>query len=348
MRIYLDESKCKTALEPFSLIRHCADIRVGILSIKEKWIALLGESASIITGEQDKENAVAVPANIIPRADNYAAIIDYCRNGKDPFTIPDISYLQHPWNIFQMNDDAIRNDFAWITKNRSSPQPDAGNRITGTAIFIEEGASVSMAMLNATTGPIYIGKNVTIMEGAMIRGPFAALEGAVIKMGAKIYGATTIGVECTAGGEIKNSVLFDYSNKAHDGYLGDSVIGSWCNLGAGTSNSNVKNTGGAVTLELPSGEKFSAGNKAGLILGDYSRTAINTSIYTGTWAGICCNIFGNEIPGTTIPHFSWNKQTYRIDKAIADISNWKQMKRQRLTEEEVTILKNLHKKLISK
>ncbi len=194
----------------------------------------------------------------------------------------EVKSIQYPWDIFHLNDWAIRQDFEMITKDRKSKAiPDSNKLINASNIFLEKGAMVEHSILNASAGPIYIGKNAKVMEGAIIRGPFAMGEGACVKMGAKIYGATSLGPHCVAGGEIKNSVLFGYSNKAHDGYLGDSVVGEWCNLGAGTTNSNLKNNAGDVKVWTPKGQ-VNAGLKCGVMMGDYSRTAINTSINTGT------------------------------------------------------------------
>lgn len=183
------------------------------------------------------------------------------------------------------------------------------------------------------------------MEGAVIRGPFALCEGAVVKMGARIYGATTIGPYSIVGGEIKNSVIQGYSNKAHDGYLGDSVIGEWCNLGAGTSNSNLKNNAGEVNVWHEQGQQFmNVGQKCGLLMGDYSRSAINTSFNTGTVTGICCNVFGNGLTPKYIPNFSWgvnDEPKYELEKAIVDIMNWKRLKNQQLGTEEEKQLRNI-------
>ncbi len=174
--------------------------------------------------------------------------------------------------------------------------------INAKDIFIEQGARLAHCMLNASNGPIYIGKHAEIMEGSFIRGPFALCEGAVVKMGSKIYGATTIGPYCTVGGEIKNSVFLGYSNKAHDGYLGDAVIGEWCNLGAGTSNSNLKNNASDVKVwHNPSKDYIRAGIKCGLLMGDYSRAAINTSFNTGTVTGICANILRKGLRLNSFP-----------------------------------------------
>jgi UDP-N-acetylglucosamine diphosphorylase/glucosamine-1-phosphate N-acetyltransferase len=181
------------------------------------------------------------------------------------------------------------------------------------------------------------------MEGTLIRGPVAICNNAVIKMGTRLYGGTTIGPYCTAGGEIKNSVFFAYSNKAHDGYIGDSVIGEWCNLGAGTSNSNIKNTASPVVVYTPNGPK-TAGTKCGVIMGDYSRTAINTSINTGTVIGVCANVYGQGLTPKYIPSFSWGSEgveRYRLEKAFEDISNWKSFKGSELSESEKSFLQHI-------
>jgi UDP-N-acetylglucosamine diphosphorylase/glucosamine-1-phosphate N-acetyltransferase len=257
-----------------------------------------------------------------------------------------VKSIQFPWEIFQLNDYAIREDFNLLTQKRRSQKISKTNKVTKQGnIFIEKGAIVEHCFLNASEGPIYIGKNSLIMEGSAIRGPFACGEEAVIKMNSKIYGATTIGPFCTAGGEIKNSVFFAYSNKAHDGYIGDSVIGEWCNLGAGTTNSNVKNNASNVKVWTPKGE-MSAGQKCGVFMGDYSKTAINTSINTGTVIGVCSNIFEKGLTPKYVPNFSWGcdgVQRYSLDKAFSDIDNWKKLKGSSLTEKEKTILTYIFK-----
>ena len=234
-----------------------------------------------------------------------------------------------------------------ITNERHSQPIPPSNRVIGNEnIFLEEGARVEHTILNASNGPIYIGKNAEIMEGCMVRGPFALCEGAVLKMGAKVYGATTIGPYCVAAGEIKNSVLFDHSNKAHDGYLGDSVIGSWCNLGAGTTNSNLKNTAGPVKVWFNAASEYiTVGDKCGLLMGDYSRSAINTSFTTGSLIGLCCHIFGNYFPPKLVANFTWGKERYIFDKLLVDINNWKKLKGSKLTEQETETLQQLYSQL---
>jgi UDP-N-acetylglucosamine diphosphorylase / glucose-1-phosphate thymidylyltransferase / UDP-N-acetylgalactosamine diphosphorylase / glucosamine-1-phosphate N-acetyltransferase / galactosamine-1-phosphate N-acetyltransferase len=230
-----------------------------------------------------------------------------------------------------------------ITKGRKSQKISSGNNLTGSNIFIEKSARVEHSYLNSEEGPIYIGKDVTIMEGSMLRGPIAICEGSTVKMGSKIYGATTIGPKCIVGGEIKNTIFFGNSNKAHDGYLGDSVIGEWCNMGAGTSNSNIKNNASPVMVWTPIGLK-KAGLKCGVLMGDYSRTAINTSINTGTVIGVSCNVFGNGLTPKYVPNFSWGSdgvERYELEKAFSDIDAWKSLKDESVTESEKSILKHI-------
>jgi UDP-N-acetylglucosamine diphosphorylase/glucosamine-1-phosphate N-acetyltransferase len=243
-----------------------------------------------------------------------------------------------------MNQWAIEKDFALLTEGRKSQKLSETNKTTNESdIFIEKGACVEHCFLNAEEGPIYIGRNALVMEGAMLRGPVAVCDKAVVKMGTRIYGATTVGPACTVGGEIKNSVFFANSNKAHDGYIGDSVIGEWCNMGAGTSNSNVKNNASNVMLWTPGG-LVSVGLKCGVIMGDYSRTAINTSINTGTVIGVSSNVISNGLTPKYIPSFSWGSEgveRYQFEKALVDIQNWKSLKQQTVSENEITILKHI-------
>ena len=343
MNIFLDDSKCRKQLFPFSLTRHVADIRVGILSIREKWSHL--SQAIIYTHEKNiPENALVISANIIPTQQNVSVLLKAAIDKIAVMDNDDIKIIHHPWQIFQLNDWALRHDFELITKSKVSQKISSTNNcINEKNIFIEEGAVVEYTFLNAALGPVYIGKNAEVMEGSMIRGPFSLGENSVLKMGSKIYGATSIGPQCLAGGEIKNSVMFGYSNKAHDGYLGDSVVGEWCNLGAGTSNSNVKNTGGEVKYILnKKKDSLPAGNKAGLLMADYSRSSINTSFNTGTIVGVCCNIFGSNVVEKYVDNFSWGNERYIFEKALKDITNWKKMKQQELSQQEIEMLQQLY------
>jgi UDP-N-acetylglucosamine diphosphorylase/glucosamine-1-phosphate N-acetyltransferase len=385
-KIIFTEEFCQPEnLHPFTLTRQIQDIRVGILTIREKWERMLGlpsfdkkeddykdldRSTHINDAAQDGDICFMIHGNVLPTIKLVKAA-KKLRNGEFlsvkgsegivfRFTKNEIEekhkikvkkavmireepvIIQYPWHIFQSNDRAIGEDFELLTKKRKSQPISKTNKvIKSSGIFIEKGATVEHCLLNASKGPIYIGKNAEVMEGCMIRGPFAMGEGSLLKMGTKIYGATTLGPYCIGGGEIKNSVLFGYSNKAHDGYLGDSVIGEWCNLGAGTSNSNLKNNASEIRLWTPGG-KMNAGKKCGVMMGDYSRTAVNTAINTGSVIGVCCNVFGNGLTPKHIPGFSWGSDgidRYRFEKALEDIEAWKQLKGSTLTDNERSVLK---------
>lgn len=343
MKIYLDDHLYSSFLAPFTTTRHLAEMRVGILTIAEKWGMLTDAEIVLCSGIEKVEDGCIVPAHLIPTLANVDLILKAAAQNNSFHLIPNLLQVTMPWHLFMLNATAITEDFEIMTAGRTSAPIPAGTRaIAPERIFIEPGAQVLMSSLNATDGPIYIGKNVLLMEGSLIRGPFAACEGAVVKMGATIYSGTTVGPYCVVGGEIKNSILMGYSNKAHEGYLGDSVIGEWCNLGAGTSNSNVKNTGGLVKY-ITGKDKIAAiaGHKAGLLMGDYSRAAINTSFNTGTVVGVCCNIFG-EMPAKYVNHFSWGKERYIFEKALVDIANWKKMKGRVLSEAEIITLQHIY------
>ena len=384
-KIIFTEEFCQPEnLHPFTLTRQIQDIRIGILTIREKWEKMLNLPSYDRKEDdyKDQERSVSldevvgddvwfmIHGNILPVPglikvirklkngefisvnDNAGIIFRFTKNeikGKHKIKVTravsvqsDIKTICFPWNIFQFNDWAIRQDFVQLTQKRKSQPVSRTNKvIKPSQIFIEKGAKAEHCVLNATTGPIYIGKNATVMEGSIIRGPFALCEGATLKMGTKVYGATTIGPYSVAGGEIKNSVLFGYSNKAHDGYLGDSVIGEWCNIGAGTNNSNLKNNVSEVKVWTPKGE-MDVGVKCGMMMGDYSRTAVNTSINTGSVIGVCCNVFGNGLTPKYIPDFSWGSEgliRYDISKAITDVENWKKLKGKSLSDYEKNILK---------
>jgi len=348
MNILLDDISVKNSLFPFGVIRSVAHIRIGILTILEKWQFYFSEKVFIASENPslsfDGPEWIRYPANFIPSHEFLKKI--FHRKEKLPFT-PDCKILEHPWQIFEYNDWAIRQDFKMITENRISEKIPSSCRGIGIEnIFIERGARLDFSILNAEAGPIYIAENSEIQEGCMLRGPVAVGKGSRLKMGTKIYGATTIGPYCLAGGEIKNSILMAFSNKAHDGYLGDSVIGEWCNLGAGTSNSNLKNNASIVKMWSKVDNSFiNAGTKCGLLMGDYSRCAINTSFNTGTIVGVCCSIFGNPFPSKFTDNFSWGKEKYIFEKAIEDINNWKKLKNSEITEQEVQSLKSIYQQI---
>jgi len=382
--IFTEEFCQPERLFPFTLTRQIQDIRVGILTIREKWEMMLGlpsfdkkeddykdlERSVNIDETVSKGACFVIHGNILPTTKLIKAI-NRLKNGefiaakegagvvfrvskneiKEKHKIKvnravslkeEIKTIQYPWDIFQLNNWAIERDFELLINNRKSqPISKTNSVIKSSRIFLEKGARMEHCIINASAGPVYIGKNAEVMEGSYIRGPLAVCEGAVLKMGSKVYGATTIGPYCIGGGEIKNSVLFGYSNKAHDGYLGDSVIGEWCNLGAGTTNSNLKNNAGPVKVWTPAGE-MNAGIKCGVMMGDYSRTAINTSINTGTVISVACNVFNAGLTPKYIPAFSWGSEgikRYEFEKALNDIANWKKLKEKNITNNEKKILK---------
>ena len=339
--ILLDDFQCRERLFPFTHIRHASDIRVGIFTIREKWERLTSGSVGDFTGTKP-EGAVVIPADIIPEKNNFQQILAACIQSREP-EAKDILRLNHPWQIFEFNARCLKADFALLSSSADFTAGEDNKLINTEEIIIESGADVSHSIINATDGPVYIAAGAKVMEGSMIRGPFAMLENSVVKMGARIYGATTLGPSCIAGGEIKNSVFFGYSNKAHDGYLGDSVIGEWCNIGAGSSNSNIRNNASAATYILNQGASpIRAGLKAGLLMGDFSRCAINTSFYTASVTGICCNIFGPSIPPKYSGHFTWGASIYEWEKACVDMENWMRLKGRSLSSELTQKLLSLY------
>ncbi|HMG83886.1 MAG TPA: putative sugar nucleotidyl transferase [Ferruginibacter sp.] len=350
MKIILDDTFTKQQLYPFTAIRNAADIRIGILTIREKWEKILGYAISTNDAEKASSNEKDAPAfissDIVPTKKWLDKML---ANGVGENMLQDeteVRVLQHAFDIVKNNDWALRKDFELITTGRQSQPISSTNKVIAPEnIFIEEGAKVEYSILNASAGPIYIGKNAEVMEGCMIRGSFAMCEGAILKMGAKVYGATTLGPNCVGAGEIKNTVMFANSNKGHDGYLGDSVLGEWCNLGAGTTNSNVKNTAAHVRMwDNAKDDYIDVGYKAGLLMGDYSRAAINTSFNTGTVVGICCNIFESGFPSKKVDDFTWGNKKYELEKALEHIDNWKKLKGQYLTQQEKDILITLYNK----
>jgi UDP-N-acetylglucosamine diphosphorylase/glucosamine-1-phosphate N-acetyltransferase len=347
-------------LLPLTFTRPTSEIRIGILTIKEKWEKYLKQSCSYITKEylsnkfllnQEQYN-ILINGSILPN-DPLFKEIEELKPGQTLVKDNDIiaGYLEkqeieafrnkelrdieikefkgellkinYPWQIFQYNGEALKHDFKLLTDGRTSAPLSDTNRVIGSeSIFIEEGAIVEFSTLNTSKGPVYIGKDAEIMENSSIRGPFAMCEHAVVKMGAKIYGPTTLGPYCKAGGEINNSVFWGYSNKAHDGFLGNSVIGQWCNLGADTNNSNLKNNYAQVKLWNYVEERFlkTSLQFCGLIMGDHSKCGINTMFNTGTVVGVNANIFGEGFPRNFIPSFAWGGtkgfQVYKLNKAL--------------------------------
>lgn len=356
MNYILFDGSVRNQLLPFTFTRPVADIRIGILTIREKWEKCLGSTITTVTEDYlsekwpmvELEHNVLINASFTPTADlvkkiqaleeNSAIFFGeeplafYAAEGKEvdfdsyevsQYESEDILRIERPWDIYSKNHEAIRRDFELLTEGRKSqPIPDGFQTINPESIFIEEGAVLRSGSLNASDGPIYIGANTEIMEGSLIRGPFALCEGAIVKMGAKIYTGTTIGPYCKVGGEVNNSVMFAYSNKGHDGFLGNSVLGEWCNLGADTNTSNMKNNYTHVRLwDYESGRFINTGLQfCGLMMGDHSKCGINTMFNTGTVVGVSANVYGSGYPRNFIPAFSWGSSagmtTYRTNKAF--------------------------------
>ncbi|MDR6967957.1 UDP-N-acetylglucosamine diphosphorylase/glucosamine-1-phosphate N-acetyltransferase [Flavobacterium arsenatis] len=341
MNYILFDGTVRNALLPFTFTRPVADIRVGILTIREKWEKYLGSTTTSLTEEYlsekfpmvELEENVMINASFLPN-DVLAELVSNLEPNQAVFkgeeviafftqdsqeevdfdTYDVIEYnddcitIEHTWDIFQKNDAALREDFELLTEDRKSqPIPKTVNVIAPENIFIEEGAKLEFVTLNASTGPIYIGKNAEIMEGSVIRGPFALCESGRVKLATKVYGATTVGPHSVIGGEVSNSVLFGYSNKGHDGFLGNSVLGEWCNIGADSNNSNLKNNYEEVKLWSYETEGFAKTGLqfCGLMMGDHSKCGINTMFNTGTVVGVSSNIFGSGFPRNFVPSFSW-------------------------------------------
>ena len=383
MNYILFDDYTRNNLLPFTFTKPVADIRFGILTIREKWERFLNCKTSSLTEnylsikfplrKEEKNtliNGSFCPNNILvdeiinlktnqalvfedsiialhlPAADIDILFDESADNLENIKSKSNPLRLQNLWDIFSKNGEALNEDFIQITKNRKSAKISNTNKlINANDIFAEEDAIIEYATLNATAGPIYIGKNAEIMEGSAIRGSFALCENATVKMNAKIYGPTTIGPYSKVGGEINNSVIFGYSNKAHDGFLGNSVIGEWCNLGADTNNSNLKNNYDEVKLwNYPTKKFIKTGMQfCGLFMGDHSKCGINTMFNTGTVVGANANIFGDGFQRNFIPSFSWGGTSgfvdYDIDKAIEVAERVYQRRNLEFTDTDKNILK---------
>jgi len=341
MNYILFDGDVRNALLPFTYTKPVADIRIGILTIREKWESYLGLTTTTITEEYleekypmvEMEENILINASFLPTKHLVEKIKELSKNeaifkGEDVIAFytsdsqeevnfdeykqiefeEDILQVKNTWDIFSLNAEALQQDFDLIFEGRASqPIPEGTRYINKENIFIEEGAEITFATLNASKGPIYIGKDAVILENSAVKGPFAMCEKAVLKMGTKIYGATTLGPFCKVGGEVNNSVLFAYSSKGHDGYLGNSVIGEWCNLGADTNNSNLKNNYAEVKLwNYDTGRFAKTGLQfCGLMMGDHSKCGINSMFNTGTVIGVSTNLFGSGFFRNFVPSFSW-------------------------------------------
>ena len=378
--IILFDGPQREDLLPLTFTRPVAEIRVGITTLTEKWQFLTGSICSWLTEDylairyqiHLKEDNLFVNGGIVPDETLVEAIMKLEKGellcsgeiiiayrsekslndkGSDKGSMKQISYpgellcILNSWDIFELNDRVLRDDFKRITKGRKSGPVSTSNRVFGDGdLFLEEGAKVEGAIINTVTGPVYIGRNAEIMEGSVIRGPLALCEYASLKMGAKIYGATTLGPYCKAGGEVHNSVFFGYTSKAHDGYLGNAVLGEWCNLGADTNNSNLKNNYALVKLWNYRKEKFmdTGLQFCGLIMGDHSKCGINTMFNTGTVVGVSANIYGAGFPRNFIPSFTWGGPggvvDYRADIAFETVEIVMARRNKSLTDEDKAIL----------
>jgi UDP-N-acetylglucosamine diphosphorylase/glucosamine-1-phosphate N-acetyltransferase len=375
--VLFDDHNRKNLL-PLVFTRPVADIRVGILTIREKWEKLLGEKTSSLTEPylSDKwslvkaDDNIFINASILPNRELVDEILKLetdcalikeediiaMRFSSDDIwnevtnaieTDADYVKINYAWDIFEKNPDAIADDFALLTEGRKSAPLSKTVRTTNPEnIFIENGAKVEHAILNASEGPIYIGKNAEVMENAVIRGPFAMCEHAKVRIGAMIYKGTTLGPYCKVGGEVENSVLFGYSNKPHDGFMGHSVIGEWCNIAAGTITSNLNNSYQPVRVWNYIQERFIQTNRqfVGLIMGDHSKTGINTTFNTGTVVGVFCNVFGIGYQKNFISSFSWGGETstaYNLKKAIETAKIVYMRRSKELTKEDETMIKTI-------
>lgn len=382
MNYILYDGAVRDALLPFTFTRPVADIRVGILTIREKWEKYLGNTTTTLTEDylSDKypmvemEHNIMINASFLPnellvelifnlkenqlviKGDEIIAF--YTTSSQEEVDLENYEWIgyeeeclqiEHTWDIFQKNDTALREDFDLLTQDRvSAPLPATVQVIAPEHVFIEEGAQLQFVTLNASTGPIYIGKDAEIMEGSVIRGPFALGEHAQIKMGTKIYGATTVGPHCKAGGELNNVVMFGYSNKGHDGFLGNAVLGEWCNIGADSNNSNLKNNYENVKLWNYESQRFeSTGLQfCGLMMGDHSKCGINTMFNTGTVVGVCANIFGAGFPRNYIANFTWGGaqgvQAYLPNKAFETARIVMSRRNLEFSEQDAALLQHVY------
>ncbi len=385
--VFFDDNAIVTNLRPFTFTRPISHIRMGILTIHEKWEKYLGTDSSSnytephlegkyslkIKGENLCINSCVLPDDSLVKAvkdlkvdqmlfqndewlagiftDQLKADFDECN--MKPFEIVEysgtVSRVQNTWDIFSMCGKELEKDFQLLTSGKTSQLISTTNTIIGDAskIFLAPGAKIEAAVLNTTSGYIYIDADAEVMEGCMIRGPFYLGEHSQLKMGAKIYGATSLGPHCKVGGEVNNSVMFGYSSKAHDGFLGNSVLGEWCNLGADTNNSNLKNNYAEVKVWHYGKKSFvkTGLQFCGLIMGDHSKSGINTMFNTGTVVGVSANIFGDGFPRNYIPSFSWGGAagftSYKLKDAIETAKLVYQRRNMVFDDEEQGIFKYL-------
>ncbi len=380
MHLILFDDHSWDNLLPLTFTRPVSGLRVGILSIAEKWERDLGMNSSAFTRHhlsvkfpfKSGEDNLWVNGSLLPHNELVETILALkpeeslemdgtllavrTRGTSDQFKVDQwlgkgksytgtFSLVDFPWKIFVLNGQEIEADFTRITQGRKGEKLSETVRVMEPEnVFVEEGFKGEHFTLNASLGPVYLGKDSEIMEGSVIRGPFALCEGSTVKLAAKIYGPTTIGPFCKAGGEINNSVFQANSNKSHDGYLGNAVLGEWCNLGADTNSSNLKNNYSEVAIwNYPSKGYIKTGRQfCGLIMGDHSKCGINTMFNTGTVVGVSANIFGSGFQAKFIPSFSWGGATgfttYKLDKALETATLVLERKEDQLPEEDRAIM----------
>lgn len=377
--ILVDDSLVHQQLLPLTYTRPIAYLRVGIFTLIQKWKNYLQtESISCLTEEYLQKkfpsiiapNTIYINSAILPNEKIIQAILNlqdeqelYYQDFFIAFKGKDIeqrenctsvqfsekpTFLNYYWDLFQNNAQEIEKDLNFIKSQRASqPLNDPYTRVYGQEnLFIEEGAKIRAAIIDAESGPVYIGKNAVVNEGAIIKGPFALCEGAQVAMGAKIRNATTIGPYSTVGGEVKNSIVLAYSNKGHDGYMGNSILGEWCNLGADTNTSNLKNTFDNVKVWSYVSEKMEKTDQinCGLIMGDHSKSGINTMFNTGTVIGVCVNVFGGSFPEKHLPSFSWKNETktFQLNRAIQMANRMMALKNMKLSKEDEEIFEYIN------
>lgn len=361
---FLETKGHSDSLYPFTLMRALADMPLGILTLRQKWNDTFAVSKPVRTKKR-----ITLASGVLPE-EKLCKQIWSLPTGRSLFTangswiatadeikqIPrkpaandviyqhPISQILFPWDLLTHLTQSLQLDFSILTKGkRTSSIP---KHVVGSGkhpVFIEKGAILYACCLNTENGPIYIGKDAVVQEGCLIRGPFALGASSVLKMGTKIYGPVAAGEGCLLGGEIKRSLIFPFSNKAHDGYMGDSVIGSWCNWGAGTSNSNLKNTAGTIRTDV-AGKRVVVGQKAGVFMGDHSRTAINTSLNSGSVFGVSVQLGNEGLSQKRLASFRWmDGKRYRLAEALNHIRNWKSLKGREISNEEIDRLTRIYK-----
>lgn len=378
MNIILFDGPSRNHLLPFTFTRPVSEIRIGIISIREKWEKRIDGDYSWQTEEymQGKYpmnagadnlfiNGAVCPTDALANAvsdlqlgqklvagDVVIAARTDAQNLEGEFQSVDFdgefNLIDRPWKIFSLNGAELETDFDLITKGRKSQALSDTNTVIGDRIFVEEGVEAECAVFNTTSGAIYLAKDSSVMEGTVIRGGLALGEHSQLKLSAKIYGPTTIGPHSKVGGEVNNSVIFGYSNKGHDGFLGNSVLGEWCNIGADTNNSNLKNNYDEVRLwsYVRGGFERTGLQFCGLMMGDHSKCGINTMFNTGTVVGVSANIYGGGFPRNFIPSFSWGGSggfvDYKLDKALATAARVMERRKIELDENEQAILKHVY------